>query len=183
MKVLVVYESMFGATRSIAEAVAGELGDGHEVTVTTAGNMIGQPIESADLVVVGAPTHAHGLPRPSTRRSVPDYVNRSGGALHAEASSQGPGVREWLRSLGAGSGTAVAAFDTRLQKPALLVGQPSKKIGRVLRSHGYRVVGDESFFVDGKSLLLAGELDRARRWARHLVPAVTSPAKRQRPAA
>jgi hypothetical protein len=163
MKVLVVYESMFGNTRKVAEAIATALREDHEVAVSRAGTAP-TTFPEVDLVIVGAPTHAHGLPRPSSRRGVPTYVTRSRGALHAEPEAEGPGVREWLAHLSNGSAFA-AAFDTRLRLPALFVGKPSKVMARRLRRRGLTVLEKQSFFVDGQNHLLAGEESRARSWA------------------
>jgi hypothetical protein len=181
MRIIVTYESMFGNTRQIAEAMAGELEGENEVTVVPAASA-GTLDEPADLVIVGAPTHAHGLPRPSTRRGVPDYVNRSKGTLQAEPEAQGPGVRELLAGLADGTSVA-AAFDTRLKLPPILVGRPSRAIARSLRRHGHPVVGTESFYVDKENHLLAGELDRSRAWARRVAAsaATRSPRPAERP--
>src|SRR5438270_13966358 len=61
--VLVVYESMFGATRQVAEAI-GE-GAARTATVQVRRVDLAQPDEfaAADVLVIGAPTHGHGLPR------------------------------------------------------------------------------------------------------------------------
>ncbi|MDX5309965.1 MAG: flavodoxin domain-containing protein, partial [Rhodococcus sp. (in: high G+C Gram-positive bacteria)] len=58
MRALVVYESMFGNTRHVAEAVARGLGSAvRTVPVTQAHE---ENLSDYDLVVVGGPTHAHG---------------------------------------------------------------------------------------------------------------------------
>jgi flavorubredoxin len=56
-EIAVVYESIYGNTAAIAEAVAEgrALGD---VDVRA----VGDEAVEADKIVVGAPTHAHGLP-------------------------------------------------------------------------------------------------------------------------
>ena len=68
MKALVVYESMFGNTRHIAEAIADGIAtvDPHRgrAWLTTQERSISMDVE---LVVVGAPTHAWGLSRKRTR--------------------------------------------------------------------------------------------------------------------
>jgi hypothetical protein len=55
----------------------------------------------------------------------------------------------------------------------MLTGSASHGIARRLRHHGYRVIGVESFVVDGAEGPLAeGELDRAREWAAGLAGAL-----------
>ena len=68
MRAVVVYESMFGDNRQVAQAIAAGLGErgvtAETVEVGAAPTVV--PAE-VDLLVVGAPNHAWSLPRPSTR--------------------------------------------------------------------------------------------------------------------
>ena len=58
MKALVVYESMYGNTHAVADALADVLGPDVDVRpVHEAGSVPGD----VDLLVVGGPTHMHGL--------------------------------------------------------------------------------------------------------------------------
>ena len=130
MKAIVVYESVFGNTRTIAEAIARGLSGPLEVTVVRAGEAGTSVLNGNDFVVVGGPTHAWGLPRPSTRRGAPDYATKGGRALELEpgAATQ-PGLREWLAALGQ-SEMKAAAFDTRIKGPQALTGRASRSISR-----------------------------------------------------
>jgi len=67
MKALVMYESMFGNTETVARAVADGMAGLFEVTVADVRTM--PRASGMDVIVVGAPTHAFGLSRPSTRRN------------------------------------------------------------------------------------------------------------------
>ena len=69
MHTVVVFESMYGNTHLIAEAVADGIRDvtGGEVVVTGVNGADGVLREGCDLLVVGGPTHVHGMSRPSTR--------------------------------------------------------------------------------------------------------------------
>jgi len=169
LKAVVVYESMFGNTRVIAESVAEGLRSNHdEVAVVPVGEADPRHLGEADLVVVGGPTHAWGMSRPATRRGAPDYVRRSKGVLTLEPGAAGPGVRELLASLGQVR-TKAAAFDTRVNRSPLLTGRASKGIARELRRHGFQLVAPpESFFVTGKSVMVPGEADRARAFGARL---------------
>ena len=167
MRALVVYESMFGNTREIAEAVAAGLtGTCEEVVVAAVGQVTSEQVAAADLLVVGGPTHAHGMSSAQSRKGAPDYVAKSHGELALEPGFEGPGLRDWFASLPPGSGPA-AAFDTRVHGPELLTGHASKGISDRLRRHGYSVVVDpESFLVGKANRLLPGETERATTWAR-----------------
>ena len=78
MKALVVYESMYGNTAEIGEAIAASL-RAHELEVDAGPITRFAPSELAgfDLVVVGGPTHAHGMSMSATRKTaVEDQKNR-----------------------------------------------------------------------------------------------------------
>ena len=170
MHALVVFESMFGNTeviaRAIAEGLAGDAGDavGATVEVIEVGAAPTTIPAGVDLLVVGGPTHAHGMSKPESRA---DSARRAGDRLVA----RGSGIREWLEALRGGSATvAAAAFDTRIKGPGLLWGSAAKGADKQLRGLGVLVLaGPESFLVDGPTgplfdRLVAGEADRARRW-------------------
>ncbi|MGO8873754.1 MAG: flavodoxin family protein [Acidimicrobiales bacterium] len=168
MRAVVVYESMYGNTHEVAGAIAEGLGPPGEITVASVDQGTADLLSGAELVVVGGPTHAHGMSRKSTRRVAVDTVEKRHGSQDLDAAASGPGVRDWLASLGTVTFRA-AAFDTRAKGPALVTGRASTAISRQLRKHGCDVVSDPESFVVGKDEHLeAGELDRARAWGRQL---------------
>jgi hypothetical protein len=93
----------------------------------------------------------------------------------ASGADSGPGVREWLASLGRLE-VAGAAFDTRLQGLTAFTGRASKSIRRLLARHGARIAASpESFLVEGLTgAVVGGELGRARAWGDRL-SGVTAP--------
>lgn len=163
MTVLVVYESMYGNTHVVADAIARGLGEaGVPAEVLSIREAWGRPLGPEDALVVGGPTHGHGLSREASRGQAVQDAERHQRTV--DASAEGPGVREWLASLPEGTGRA-AAFDTRIKGPRLLTGQASRKIADVLEEHGHRVVAQpESFLVTTGNELVPGEADRARQW-------------------
>jgi flavodoxin-like protein len=168
MRSLVVYESWFGNTRRIAEEIAASLAQEGEVELITVDEPL-PSLEDADLLVVGAPTHIHGL---SSERS------REGALTQGAHGEPGIGVRGWIDALPDGAGgPRAAAFDTRANKPAWLVGSAARGIARRLRDQGYRLaIEPQSFFVEGTpGPLEQGELDRASEWGRTLANEVMSP--------
>ncbi|MFC7530091.1 flavodoxin family protein [Actinoplanes sp. GCM10030250] len=158
MKALVVYESMFGNTAEVARAVADGLVGTFDVTLADVHDM--PPAAEADLLVVGAPTHAFGLSRPGTRTDAAKQ-----GEVRAGAAAVG--IREYLECSPQLPGLPVAAFDTKV-KMRFLPGSAARTALRQLHGLGCRrVLPAESFRVDGTTgPLLAGELDRARQWAK-----------------
>jgi len=177
MRALIVYETMYGGTRTIAEHIALGLADRFEATLVPVAEATKDLATGADLVVCGAPTHAHGLPRPGTRRVAVDGARRDP-SLDVAPGAGGPGVREWIATLGRCDGVIAAAFDTRIKGPSLLTGRASKAIARQLHRHGCTLaVAPGSFLVDKQNHLLADQPALAEAWGAALaVAAAMSPA-------
>jgi hypothetical protein len=168
---VIVYESMFGSTRRIAEAIADGLRETCRVTVLAVKDTP-ETFPGADLIVVGAPTHAHGLSRPSTRTEAGRWGDDPKRALTLEPDAEGIGIREWLESCGTLPGR-YAAFATRADMTELFTGSAASALDRRLRKLGSeRLAERESFLVDKDSALEAGEVDRARDWGRSLGAAI-----------
>ncbi len=167
MKAVVVYESMYGNTHLIANAIAEGLRPRAEAVAVSVHDADGPLLANADLVVVGGPTHAHGLSHESTRQAAAVAAEKPGADLELDPDAEGPGLREWFESL-AGV-TQAAAFDTRVDMPAAFTGRASKGIARRLRHQGARLVADpESFLVTKQTHLEPDEERRAREWGAQL---------------
>ena len=162
MKALVIHESMFGNTAAMGEAIAASLrAHGLEVDAGPISRFEPARTAEADLLVVGGPTHAHGMTSKGTRKAAVEDKRYPSSEPNA-----GPGLRDWLTRLPSGSGRLAATFDTRFDKPRFLTGSAAKGIARRLEQHGYRlIVQPESFFVNGQHQLEAGQTDRATAWA------------------
>jgi hypothetical protein len=163
MRALVVYESMFGNTHMVADHIARGMGNGVVAAVVPVDRATVAMVADADLVVVGGPTHVHGMSTTTSRSGAKDTA-AADDDLDLDPDAEGLGLRDWFAGL-AGAGTPAAAFDTRVDAPAVLTGRASKGIARRLRHHGFTLVADpESFLVDKDNHLLAGEDDRAETW-------------------
>jgi len=160
MSAVVVYESMWGNSEAVARAVAEGLGEGTAlIEVTQAAQRL--PVD-VGLLVVGGPTHAFSMSRPTTRA---DAVKQGAPTGHETR-----GIREWLDDLPPSTGIDVATFDTRVAKVRHLPGSAARKAAKeVRRRHLAHVVDTESFYVEGvDGPLLEGELERARDWGARL---------------
>lgn len=159
MRALVVYESVFGNTRRIAEAIADGLTGHAHTEIHEVSEVPATLSPEIDLLILGGPTHAWGMSRPRTREGA-----RQQGV--DQPMSPGIGIREWLRHLPtAHANLTVAAFDTRFDKPRWVTGSAARAAARRLRKLGYRVVDVRSFFVTGTpGPLSPDELERARQW-------------------
>jgi hypothetical protein len=172
MRAVVVYESMYGNTHLIAEAIGAGLSTAFDVRVVPVSQARPEVIADADLVVVGGPTHIHGMSRASTRKAAVKAADKPVGGLTVEPDALGPGLREWFGWLGRYPVRA-AAFDTRLHGHATLTGRAAKGIARRLREHGFDVDAEPaSFLVTKQDRLEPQEQDRARDWGIELVTAV-----------
>ena len=166
MKTLIVYESMFGDTQLIADAIAAGLSANGAVDVVdvievgTAPTSIGVDV---DLLIVGGPTHAFSMSRPSSRED----ASRQAG--EKAIISRGRGIREWLETLTVQKGLAVATFDTKVSKPHL-PGSAGRAAEKRLRRKGCRIIAPaEDFYVTGtRGPLNHGEQVRARSWGADL---------------
>ena len=166
MRAVVVYESMYGNTRVVAEAIARGLARSMDVDVTRVADA--SELTGIDLLVLGAPTHIWGMSRPKTRLGAVEAADEPGSRLSVEPDAAGPGMREWLDSLPSPA-ARIAIFDTRMHAPLGLSGSAAKSISRRARNRGYALADQpQGFFVSKENELLDGELDRARTWGEKL---------------
>ena len=156
MKALVVYDSFFGNTEKIAQAVGDALKSQEEVQTLRVGDAKPEHLAGLSLLIVGSPTRAF---------------------------SASPATKAWLKALAPNSlrGVKVAAFDTRadmndVNSRALtafvkLFGYAAEPIAVSLTKRGGTlVVPAEGFFIaDKEGPLKAGELERAAAWAQQIV--------------
>ena len=161
MNALVVYDSYFGNTEQIAQAIGRSLEHGQTVVVKAADQVTAAELHGADLLIVGSPTRSF---RPT------------------------PGVSQWLKQLKDNDlrGVRVAAFDTRIRLDTIestplrfmvkTGGFAAKSIAKLLtRKGGTLAAPPEGFTVDGEQgPLTAGELERAAAWAKQIASAVVA---------
>ena len=142
MKTLVVYDSLYGNTAQVAEAIGAAIAG--ESQVLRIGEAKPSELGSFDLVIAGAPT-------------------QGGRATDA--------MRAFLSRVSALEGAKVAVFDTRLRARWVKVFvYAAGKIAARMKSLGATLVAEpEGFIVEGKKGPLAdGELERAAVWAKSL---------------
>jgi hypothetical protein len=179
MEIAVVFESMYGVTHEVADAIAEGVAEAQPaatVTCVRVGDADPTRVAAADLVIVGGPTHMRGMSSGMSRKmavQIEEKKERESGEHMGhglEPGAEGDGLRDWFHRLPKGArGRRAAAFDTRGEGP--MVGGAAKGIGHRLESHGYELVtGPEGFVVEGDAgLLKAGERERARAWGAALV--------------
>lgn len=172
MRAVVIYESMYGNTHLIADAIGAGLGEAGEVSVIPVAEATAEFLAGADLVVVGGPTHVHGMSRENTRAAAVEDAAKPDSDLELDPDAEGPGLRDWFGAIGS-LGAKAAAFDTRIDGPALITGRASKGIAKRLRQHGCTlVVEPESFLVTRDNHLVDDEEAHARAFGARLAAAV-----------
>ena len=145
MKILVVYDSVYGNTVQIARAIGGAIAG--NAKVLHAGEAGTIELEGVDLLIIGAPTQGG---RPTT--AMQDFLK----------TVSEPVIRDMK----------IATFDTRVSaKWVGIFGYAAGRIAKALRKMGGVLVADpEPFFVDGtEGPLKEGEVERAAAWAQDLI--------------
>jgi hypothetical protein len=175
MNIVIVYESMFGNTRQVAEQIAAGLreatGGAADVAVMSVVDATPSVLGQPDVLIVGGPTHilrttslrSRAMARKMTKQAAPN------GTAELQPGALGIGVREWLAGLASGRAHAMgAAFDTRLGYR--FSGGASRSILRRLKRNAYRPIAEPIGFVvsDTAGPLREGELERAKGWGAFL---------------
>ena len=141
MKVLVIFDSILGNTKKIADTISNELGKDSKVLPVSDFNL--KELEGIGLIVVGSPIIGW---KPSEK------------------------MGEFLDNLREGqlNGIKAAVFDTRIK--SFMSGDALKKISKELIRAGVVVsVKPHAFFVKGaEGPLFEGEVEKAIEWAKSI---------------
>jgi flavodoxin len=157
MKAMVVYDSAYGNTEQVAQAIGQALGPAEDVQVVRVGQTNPEQLAGLTHLVVGSPT----------QRFSP--LGTITGFLKSIPENRLQGVK-------------VAAFDTRITEERVaeirilaffvrIFGYAAEPIAKRLEKKGGELaVPPEGFYVsDTEGPLVEGELERAADWARQIV--------------
>jgi flavodoxin I len=157
MKAMVVYDSAFGNTEKVAQAIGLALGPMEDVKTVRVGNVKPEQLAGLTLLIVGSPTQKFS-PLGTITSFLKGIPNN--------------GLK----------GVQVAAFDTRMTQSEIekvgilaffvkIFGYAAEPIAnRLKKKGGELVVPAEAFYVGGtEGPLLEGELERAAAWAKQIV--------------
>lgn len=160
MKAVIVYESLWGNTATVARAIA--KGIGPDARALSTAEATGEALAGADLIVAGAPVFAFHLSSDKSRED----IRRNPGKVSRPPDFSHPSLRSWLKALPDGAGRS-AAFDTQVRGP---FGKGAPTVAEALEGKGYaRLAEPAGFVVKGKTgPLRDGELERARVWGAEL---------------
>lgn len=159
MRALVVYESMYGNTRTIAETIGAGLGESWDTDVRSVDDPTPVNVDDYGLVVIGGPTHALSM---STSKS-----RAEARGVGTDLAAAGAGVRDWVPRLDSYRGS-IAVFDTRVGRIPW-AGSASRSLRRRLSRSGHRSVMRRSFVVVSKrGPVRPADLLQARVWGSEL---------------
>jgi hypothetical protein len=166
MRAVVVYEPALATTRLVAQAVALGLNRSVSVLVLSSSKVDTLLFGHADLLVVGTPAQLARATAPALAQQ--SELGSPGIPAGSPSATNGPGVREWIASLGEMAKYA-AAFDTRVKGRAVFARRASKALARELAQHGMSViVPPASFLVEETGQLVGNETRRAEAWGANL---------------
>jgi flavodoxin len=159
MKAVVIFDSAYGNTQQVAQAIGSVLGTPEDVKVLKVNDVSLDHLVGLELLIVGSPTQRF---RPT--QAISNMLNRK--------------PQNGLE------GIKVAAFDTRLtmreinDTPVLAFfvrmsgdsAYAAKHIAaRLKKKGGQLIVPPEGFYVEGmEGPLVEGELERAVDWTKHI---------------
>lgn len=160
MKVMVVYDSTYGNTGKIAEAIAGSVSDGNDVRLVNVREVLPGEVRETPILIVGSPTHG-GRPTPEIARFLDDIDSQD------------------LVD------TFVASFDTRFSQDSVgrglrflmrVIGYAAEKIEKKLSEKGGELAAESMGFIvtDNEGPLRDGETERASEWGRRILGYVSS---------
>ena len=156
MKALIIYDSVFGNTEKIAQAISSSLGSKENVETLRVSEVRPEKLIGLELLIVGSPTRVF---KPT--KAIMNFLNKI--------------------PLNGLKGVKVAAFDTRISTVdansrllnilVKLFGYAAKPIAdRLEKKEGSLIIPPEGFFVkDSEGPLKDGELERAADWAKLII--------------
>ena len=156
MKALIIYDSVFGNTEKIAQAISSSLGSKENVETLRVSEVRPEKLIGLELLIVGSPTRVF---KPT--KAIMNFLNKI--------------------PLNGLKGVKVAAFDTRISTVdansrllnilVKLFGYAAKPIAdRLDKKEGSLIIPPEGFFVkDSEGPLKDGELERAADWAKLII--------------
>ncbi len=155
MQTVVVYDTKFGNTEKIANAIAHGARALGPVRLMDSGHVVLPFTDRPDLLIIGGPTQKRAM---------------------------SPGLRDVVDALAGGTlqDVSTASFDTRYHGSTWLMGSAANEAAKRLQKAGARLVTTpESFFIGRggpleRQTLDSGEIERAEAWGRAVVAAAVA---------
>ncbi len=150
MKILIIYDSVFGNTKKLAESIHKELNKKHNTEIYSVKDFKPDTISKYDMLIIGSPTRAF-RPTEDISKMLNQYDNNSL------------------------SNIKTLVFDTRADLKKVnskiltfmvnIFGYATPYMAKVLEKKGALVLGKEGFYVDeSEGPLSKGEGERCIKW-------------------
>lgn len=154
MRILILYDSLYGNTEKIAYAIGDATKPFHETSIIKVDKNTRFDLRDVQLLIIGSPTHGGQFTEPIKR-----FIDNS--------------TQDSLIDL------KVATFDTSfpttnmgffLNKLAKIFGNAAPRIAKKFAKKGATVMDTKIFYVLGKEgPLQEGEIERAKKWGEELI--------------
>ena len=159
MKGLIVYDSAYGNTGQIAQAVGNNTGSHIDVNVLNVREFRPDQITGIDLLIIGSPTQRFQA-TPAISNMLKEIRQNSLKGVMVTAFDTRFTIREIKK-------TPVLSFFVRLSGDSAYAATHIVK--QLTKNGGQLVVPPEGFYVEGtEGPLVQGELDRAADWAKNI---------------
>jgi flavodoxin I len=165
MKGLIVYDSMYGNTEKIAQAIGEELGKPETITVKRVGEIKPEQLTGLDLLIIGSPTQRF-QPTVATSNLL-KKIPKNGLQGTKVTAFDTRLTEEWIKK------TPVLAFFVKLSGQSAYAAKGM--VNKLKKQGGELIAPAEGFYVeDTEGPLVAGELERALAWAKKIRAALPS---------
>jgi flavodoxin len=159
MKALVIYDSAFGNTEQIAQAIGSAMGSQGDANVLKVSDVRLDQLVGLELLIIGSPTQRF--------RPIPGISNMLDGIPKDSLTGVRVGAFDTRLTVDEINKTPVLAFFVKLSGDSAYA---AKHIANQLKKKGGQLIAPpEGFFVEGmKGPLVQGELERAVDWAKQI---------------
>lgn len=153
MKILIIYDSLFGNTQKIAEIIGEKFSLVHESKVLKVTSISPNMLKEADVLIIGSPTHG-GRPTDPIKKFIRSFskdilVNKKMATFDTSFPTKNMGF-----------------FIDNIVK---FFGNASYRMSNELIKKGVQVIDSKIFYVLGKEgPLQEGEVERAQHWVSEL---------------
>ena len=154
MKILIVYDSLYGNTKKIAYSIGETTSAQYETSIKKVDQITSQDIKEFDLLIIGSPTHGGRFCEPMKKfiKELPDNFleNMKDGTFD-----------RWFPT------TNMGFFINHVVK---IFGNAAPRLAKEFEKKGAIILDSKIFYVLGKEgPLKEGETERAKEWIDHII--------------
>ena len=154
MKVLIIYDSLYGNTEKIANTIGEKFSSYHNTKVIKVNNINKYDIENVDLLVIGSPTHGGRFTEQIKRfiEKLPNKNNYTVKAITFDTSFPTSNMGFFINHI------------------VKIFGNAAPRLSKELNKREIKVIDSKIFYVLGKEgPLQEGEIERAKEWTDQII--------------